>query len=153
MSESAGATRLHRPSVVDALADALRARVLSGDLAPGAAMREAALSTEYDLSRHTLRAALTALEVEACRLTLERNAGKLPAAVHTALDALVRLCRSKGSSWHEIADAHARFHHHRSLVDDLESRADLDALRRHLADGLEAVAEQRDAATHPVAGS
>jgi DNA-binding GntR family transcriptional regulator len=214
MSDTAAVRPLDRPSVVDALADALRSRILSGELAPGAPLREAALSTAYDVSRHTLRAALralasdglvqivpnhgatvarladadlvslfelrTALEIEACRLTLERNAGKLPTTVHKRLDELTRACRSKASEWREIADAHARFHealvggaqspriqeayarlatelnlflvqlqpvwsrrrmidHHRRLVNDLESAGDLDALRRHLAEGLEAV--------------
>jgi DNA-binding GntR family transcriptional regulator len=124
----------------------------------------------------------TALEIEACRLALERNGGKLPAEVHASLEALVRSCRAKGTGWQEIAEAHARFHrslvaasasprieeaydrlaaelnvfllqlrpvwsrrrmidHHRSLVTALETGGDLDALRRHLADGLEAVRE------------
>jgi DNA-binding GntR family transcriptional regulator len=205
---------LKRPSVVDALTDAIRSRILSGDLAPGTPLREATLSMSYEVSRHTLRAALralaseglvqivpdrgatvarlgptdlvplfelrAALELEACRLTLQRNGGKLPATVHERLDVLVRASRSKTSEWHEIAEAHARFHeslvveahsprieeaytrlaselnlflaqlrplwsrrrmidHHRELVSALESTGDLEALRRHLADGLEAV--------------
>jgi DNA-binding GntR family transcriptional regulator len=214
MSETAAVRPLDRFSVVDALTDALRSQILSGDLPPGAPLREAALSAAYDVSRHTLRAALralaseglvqivanhgatvarltdadlvplfefrTALEVEACRLTLERYSGKLPTTVHDRLDALVRSCRSKNTEWREIGAAHARFHeaivaaaesprikeaysrlatelnlflaqlqpiwsrrrmidHHRRLVVDLESTGDLDTLRRHLADGLEAV--------------
>jgi len=217
MTGAAEARTLTRASVVDALADALRSRILSGDLAPGALLREEALSTAYDVSRHTLRAALralageglvqivpnrgasvtqlaaadlvplfelrAALEVEACRLTLERNDGTLPATVHDRLDALVRACRSKGSEWSEIAEAHARFHealvagaqspriedaytrlatelnlflaqlrpvwsrrrmieHHRALVLDLETTGDVNALRRHLEDGLDAVLER-----------
>jgi DNA-binding GntR family transcriptional regulator len=205
---------LERPSVVDTLADALRTRILSGDLAPGEALREAALARTYAISRHTLRAALralaseglvqivpnhgaavarladadlgslfelrTALELEACRLALARNGGLLPAAVHERLDALVRISSSEQVAWHEIAGAHARFHealvaaahsprieeaytrlatelnlflaqlrpiwsrprmaqHHLDLVRELEATGDLDALRRHLADGLEAV--------------
>jgi len=210
------ARTLTRASVVDALADALRARILSGELTPGVPLREEALSAAYDVSRHTLRAALralageglirilpnrgasvarlevaelvplfelrAALEVEACRLALERNDGTLPAAVHDRLDELIRACRSKGSDWSEIAHAHARFHeamvagaqspriedaytrlatelnlflaqlrplwsrrrmidHHRALVRDLETTGDVNALRRHLQDGLEAVLE------------
>jgi DNA-binding GntR family transcriptional regulator len=217
MSEAAGARPLDRPSVVDALSDALRARILSGDLAPGAALREATLATGYAVSRHTLRAALralaseglvqivpnrgasvaqlakadlaplfelrTALEIAACRLALERNGGTLPSSVHDRLDELVRASGSKKSQWSEIADAHARFHealvaaaqsprieeaytrlatelnlflaqlrpvwsrprmieHHRTLVRELETASDLDALRRHLADGLAAVSER-----------
>jgi len=144
MTAAAEATPLSRASVVDALADALRSRILSGDLVPGASLREEALATAYDVSRHTLRAALralageglirivpnrgasvtqlvaadliplfelrAALELEACRLTLGRNDGTLPATVHDRLDELVRTCRSKGSDWSEIADAHAHFH-------------------------------------------
>ena len=52
---------LARVSTVDALVDALRHRVLSGELAPGAAMREVELSEEYGVGRHSLRAALQAL--------------------------------------------------------------------------------------------
>jgi DNA-binding GntR family transcriptional regulator len=217
MSEAHDLRPLDRPSVVDALAHALRARILAGDLAPGAALREAGLASTYAVSRHTLRAALrvlaseglvqiipnhgatvaqlsgadlgslfelrAALEVEACRLALERNEGKLPAPVHDRLDALVRACRSATSEWHEIADAHARFHealvaaahspriedayrrlateldlflvqlrpvwsrprmidHHRDLVRELEATGNLGVLRRHLADGLDAVSDR-----------
>ena len=153
---------LTRASVVDALADELRSRILSGDLALGEPLREEALSTAYDVSRHTLRAALrtlageglvrivpnrgasvarlsaadlvplfelrTALELEACRLALERNDGTLPATVNERLDALVRACRSKGSDWSEIAAAHAHFHE--ALVAGAQSPRIEDAYRR-----------------------
>jgi DNA-binding GntR family transcriptional regulator len=162
MTFAAEARTLTRASVVDALADALRSRILSGDLAPGASLREEALSTAYDVSRHTLRAALralaseglirivpnrgasvtrlaasdlvplfelrVALEVEACRLTLERNDGTLPAAVHDRLDALARACRSKTSDWSEIAEAHARFHE--AVVTGAQSPRIEDAYKR-----------------------
>jgi DNA-binding GntR family transcriptional regulator len=52
---------LTRVSTVEALVDALRRRVLSGELAPGAAMREVELSQEYRVGRHSLRAALQTL--------------------------------------------------------------------------------------------
>jgi DNA-binding GntR family transcriptional regulator len=226
MSEAPEVRPLDRPSVVDALAHALRSRILSGDLAPGAALREAVLASAYAVSRHTLRAALrvlaseglvqivpnhgatvaqlaeddlgslfelrTALELEACRLALERNEGKLPATVHDRLDALVGTSRSDTSEWREIADAHARFHealvaaslsprieeayrrlatelnlflvqlrpvwsrprmidHHRDLVRELESTGDLEALRRHLADGLDAVSDRTARSDPPAA--
>ena len=64
MSETAEVRPLHRPSVVDALANALRSRILSGDLAPGAPLRETVLSDAYEVSRHTLRAALRVLASE-----------------------------------------------------------------------------------------
>jgi DNA-binding GntR family transcriptional regulator len=225
VSEAPELRPLDRPSVVDALADALRTRILAGDLPPGAALREAGLASAYAVSRHTLRAALrvlageglvrivpnhgatvaqlsradlgslfelrTALELEACRLALERNDGELPATVHGRLDALVDACRSDETGWHEIADAHARFHealveaarsprieeayrrlateldlflvqlrpvwsrprmidHHRELVRELEATGDIETLRRHLSDGLDAVSDstaERDAST------
>jgi DNA-binding GntR family transcriptional regulator len=162
MTWAAEARTLKRASIVDTLADALRSRILSGDLAPGAPLREEALSTTYDVSRHTLRAALralageglirivpnrgaavtrlaatdlvplfelrAALEVEACRLTLDRNNGTLPATVHDRLAALVRACRSNGSEWREVADAHAKFHE--ALVAGARSPRIEDAYRR-----------------------
>jgi DNA-binding GntR family transcriptional regulator len=216
---SAEVVALRRPSVVDELADALRTRILAGELAPGTRLREEELADAYAVSRHTLRAALrslaseglvelvpnrgatvarlesaelvplfelrAALELEACRLALRRNEGKLPASVHSALDALVRSCRVPAARWDDVAAAHARFHealvrasesprleeaytrlatelelflaqlrpvwplrrmvdHHRKLVRDLETSGDVDHLRRHLADGLDAVADARE---------
>jgi DNA-binding GntR family transcriptional regulator len=55
---------LARLSAVDALAEALRTRILEGELAPGTPLREEALAGEYDVARHTLRSALRALQGE-----------------------------------------------------------------------------------------
>jgi DNA-binding GntR family transcriptional regulator len=55
---------LSRLSTVDALADALRGRILDGELAPGTPLREEPLSAEYDVARHSLRSALRALQGE-----------------------------------------------------------------------------------------
>ena len=214
MSETAAVEPLARTSVVDTLTDALRSRILAGELEPGAALREEELSRSYDVSRHTLRASLrtlaseglvrlvpnrgatvatldrdglvplfelrTALELEACRLALARHGGRLPPDVHDALEALVRACRPPSAGWAEVAAAHAAFHesivrgaesarieeaygrlaaelnlflvqlrpvwpmrrmieHHRALVEELEATGDVEALRRHLDDGLAAV--------------
>lgn len=205
---------LTRTSVVDSLTEALRSRILAGELEPGSALREEELSRGYDVSRHTLRAALrtlageglvslvpnrgaavatldregigplfelrAALELEACRLALERHGGKLPPAVHDALAGLARICRASGSGWQEVASGHAALHesivraaesprieeayarlaaelnlflvqlrpvwpkrrmidHHRQLVEQLEATGEVEVLRRHLVDGLEAV--------------
>ncbi len=215
MSDTGGVPPLPRSSVVDTLTDALRARILAGEPAPGTALREEELSRSYDVSRHTLRAALralateglvrlvpnrgatvavldrdaltplfelrAALELEACRLALARHGGQLPAGVHEALASLARICRSAATSWQEVAAAHAAFHeslvragesprieeayerlaaelalfvaqlrpvwpkrrmieHHRALVEELEATGELEVLRRHLDDGLEAAA-------------
>jgi DNA-binding GntR family transcriptional regulator len=56
--------RLPRLSTVDALSQALRDRILDGELAPGTPLREEALAGEYDVARHSLRSALRALQGE-----------------------------------------------------------------------------------------
>ncbi|PVE71282.1 GntR family transcriptional regulator [Microbacterium testaceum] len=52
------------PRAADVLADALRARILSGELAPGTPLREEELSAAHGVSRHTARTALAALTAE-----------------------------------------------------------------------------------------
>jgi DNA-binding GntR family transcriptional regulator len=61
---TSGVAPLERRSTVDALVTALRARILDGDLAGGERLREQELSATYDVARHTVRAALRALERE-----------------------------------------------------------------------------------------
>lgn len=53
-----------RTTGADRLAAELRRRVLSGELEPGAPMREEALAEAYDLSRHTVRRSLERLVAE-----------------------------------------------------------------------------------------
>jgi DNA-binding GntR family transcriptional regulator len=55
---------LPRVSTVDALAAALRRAILDGELAAGVRLREHALSDEYGVARHTLRAALRTVASE-----------------------------------------------------------------------------------------
>src|SRR3954469_1178413 len=55
---------LHRVSTVEALVVALRSRILTGQIGPGAQMREVELSSEFGVGRHSLRAALQALTHE-----------------------------------------------------------------------------------------
>jgi DNA-binding GntR family transcriptional regulator len=55
---------LHRVSTVDALAGALRAQILDGELPAGTRLREQALCATYGVARHSLRAALRALCAE-----------------------------------------------------------------------------------------
>jgi len=52
---------IHPVTTVAALEQALEDRVLDGDLAPGAHLREAELTADYDVARHSLRAACDAL--------------------------------------------------------------------------------------------
>jgi DNA-binding GntR family transcriptional regulator len=58
---------MSRPAVttaVDAVAAELRRRILTGDLPPATRLRETALAAEFDVARHTLRAALRVLAAE-----------------------------------------------------------------------------------------
>ena len=59
---------------VDALADSLRRRILAGELEPGTPLREEALSSEYDVARHSLRSALRTLQGEGI-VQIEPNRG------------------------------------------------------------------------------
>lgn len=71
------ALRLSTVSVVDALADSLRTRVLDGELPPGTSLAETEVAAEYAVSRPTARSAVTALVHEGL---LHREANK-PALV------------------------------------------------------------------------
>ncbi|MFE4551834.1 GntR family transcriptional regulator [Streptomyces sp. NPDC056785] len=67
MQASDTSTSAHGPmplgtvSAVDALVAALSERVLTADLRPGDRIRESPLASEYQVARHTARAALTKL--------------------------------------------------------------------------------------------
>jgi DNA-binding GntR family transcriptional regulator len=61
-------------TTVDALTESLRRRILDGDLKPGTPLREEALSSEYDVARHSLRSALRALQGEGI-VQIEPNRG------------------------------------------------------------------------------
>ncbi len=82
---------LPRVSVVDELAAALRMRILDGDLEAGEPLRELELSTEYSVSRHTLRAALRALAADGL-VSVQPNRGARVAALDSSdLNALFEL--------------------------------------------------------------
>ncbi len=140
---------LERISTVDALTEALRRRVLSGELAPGAQMREVELSTEYGVGRHSLRAALQALvhdgllrhepnrgafvpefsaddiaDLFLVRTVLEvetaRQIVKRRLDITPAVQAVERLEALRGDEpWDEVTEIDLGFH--RSLVDALGS--------------------------------
>jgi len=65
---------LERVSTVDALANALRRRILDGDLPTGERLVERELTERYGVARHSLRAALRALAGEGL-VELEPNRG------------------------------------------------------------------------------
>ena len=74
---------LARVSTVDALATALRARILEGELGAGERLPEGALTERYAVARHTVRAALRALAVEGL-VTIEPNRGARVASLAPA---------------------------------------------------------------------
>jgi DNA-binding GntR family transcriptional regulator len=78
-----GRLSLQRVSTVDALAAALRTRILDGDLAAGERLREQELADAYGVARHSLRAALRALSAEGL-VTIEPNRGASVASLTPA---------------------------------------------------------------------
>jgi DNA-binding GntR family transcriptional regulator len=135
---------LQRVSTVDAIAAALRTRILDGELPAGERLREHELVEAYGVARHSLRAALrslaaeglvtlepnrgasvarltaadldalfelrTALELEAARLALARNDGRLPKAVHDAVRMMAAVCAQPEPPWSAVVEAHDRVH-------------------------------------------
>ncbi len=65
---------LQRVSTVDALAAALRTRIMDGDLPAGERLREMELADAYGVARHSLRAALRELAADGL-VTIEPNRG------------------------------------------------------------------------------
>ncbi len=64
----------HPPSAADVLAAALRGRILDGELPGGTRLREQELARVHDVARHTVRAALRALQGEGL-VTIEAHRG------------------------------------------------------------------------------
>ena len=136
---------LRRVSTVDAIAAALRTRILDGELGAGERLRELELAEAYGVARHSLRSALralaaeglvaiepnrgarvagleaadaaplfelrVALEIEAARLALERNGGRLPKAVHDAVRLMAAVCEQPDPPWSSVVEAHDAVHH------------------------------------------
>ncbi|NRB15506.1 MAG: GntR family transcriptional regulator [Rhizobiales bacterium] len=65
---------ISRQSLPDVIADALRERILSGDMAEGETIRQEALATEYGVSRMPIREALKRLHDEGL-VQLSNNRG------------------------------------------------------------------------------
>jgi DNA-binding GntR family transcriptional regulator len=127
-------------SAVAATAEALRRRILDGDLPPGARLVEQALCAEHEVARHTVRAALQALAAEGL-VRVEPNRGARVAAIDEAglrglydlrlaleVEAARRALERHGGrlpapvhaalgalraggAWHEVAEAHLALHH------------------------------------------
>ena len=83
MPEAQAIEPLGRVSTVDALAAALRSRILEGELGAGERLPERELTERYAVARHTVRAALRALTVEGL-VTIEANRGARVAILEPA---------------------------------------------------------------------
>jgi len=88
---------------------ALRALAADGlvRIEPHRGARVAQLTKDDVRWLYELRAAL---ELEAAQLALERNGGRLPPAVHEALERLGRACAGHDPPWSPINEAHADLH-------------------------------------------
>jgi DNA-binding GntR family transcriptional regulator len=78
-----GRLALARVSTVDAIAAALRTRILDGELGAGERLREIELAEAYGVARHSLRAALRALAAEGL-VAIEPNRGATVARLAAA---------------------------------------------------------------------
>lgn len=140
---------IRRVSTVDALVDALRSRILSGQLGPGTQMREVELAAELHVGRHSLRAALQSLVFEGLlrhepnrgvfvpemsggdvedlfllRIAVETEAARLLVSRRTTLDgmadALLELEDLEGTEpWDQVVEIDLRFHS--ALIDAVGS--------------------------------
>lgn len=79
------------PTATEALVDALRVRILEGDVAPGEPLREEELAHRYALSRHTVRAALAVLGSERLVEVVAYRGARVAALDDDALVALQQL--------------------------------------------------------------
>ncbi|CAB4973021.1 MAG: FCD domain-containing protein [Actinobacteria bacterium] len=141
---------LGRVSTVEALAKALRERILSGDEVPGAPLREAELCAMFGVSRHSLRTAMRSL-VPTGLIRYEANYGMYVSKLDThdvediyqirkvlEAEAVLHLCSHQellgpaeralvtlesldgASDWALVRDADLAFH--QSMVDALGRR-------------------------------
>jgi DNA-binding GntR family transcriptional regulator len=134
-------------TTVDALTETLRRRILDGDLQPGTPLREEALSSEYDVARHSLRSALRSLQGEGI-VQIEPNRG----ARVTSLSAEdVRGLSELRMALEVEAARMALERGGGSLPASVHRRADrLAALCRHRRPSWGAVAEAHEALHHEI---
>ena len=87
---------LRRVSTVDAIAAALRTRILDGELGAGERLRELELAEAYGVARHSLRSALRALAAEGL-VAIEPNRGARVAGLERRRAS--RRCSSCAPPW------------------------------------------------------
>jgi len=97
---------------------ALRALAAEGlvRVEPNRGARVARLSVDDIVALYELR---TALEVEAARLALERNGGRMPKPVHDAVRLMDAVCAQPDPPWSAVVEAHAAVH--RAIVEAARS--------------------------------
>lgn len=97
------AGRLHTVSVVDALEERLRNDIFNGDISAGERIREAPLAKHLEVSRHTLRAALTRLENVGLLRYRENHGWAVPVFAREEYADILRLRECLESSAYRIA--------------------------------------------------
>jgi DNA-binding GntR family transcriptional regulator len=109
---------LARVSTVDALAAALRARILEGELGAGERLPERELTERYGVARHSVRAALRALAADGL-ITIEPNRGASVASLDAA--AVKSLFELRAAL--ELEAAHLALERNRGRLPDSVRRA------------------------------
>ncbi|PZG16455.1 GntR family transcriptional regulator [Nonomuraea aridisoli] len=111
-------------STVGALADALRSRVLSGEIAPGTTLPEQEIAASYGVARPTVREALATLVHEGL-LRRERNrSAYVPEVTLADLDDLMYVRRpledlmAQAMAGHDVPQAEAALHRMAALPAD-----------------------------------
>jgi DNA-binding GntR family transcriptional regulator len=121
---------LRTPSLVDALHESLRARILAGDESPGTAITEMLVATQYDVARPTAKAAIERLISDGLLV----RSGRRGAATIPRL------------TGHQIADLYRTRIVLETAAHELLSQTDADLTRaRSINAGLADSAERGDA--------
>ena len=136
-----------RPKLALTVAGELRRRILSGDLAAGTSITEAALGDEFSVSRPTLREALRILEMEQL-LHVQRGSHRgsvvrLPDASITVRN-LTSLLHLRGATMLDVYDARLAFEPAACrLAAARRTDRQVADLRRLLDDGMAAMKAQQ----------
>lgn len=97
------AEKLQTVSVVDALEERLRAEVFSGGIEMGERIKEAPLAKELEVSRHTLRAALSRLENVGLLRYRENRGWAVPEFTQEEYDDILMLRESLETTAYRVA--------------------------------------------------
>lgn len=118
---------ISRKSLPDVIADDVRERILSGELAEGETIRQEALADEYDVSRMPIREALKRLDAEGLvQLTNNRGASVIKHSLHEIAEIFdLRILIEVDMFRHAIPKmSKANFTHCRQLLDAMDASYD-----------------------------